>query len=108
MSDPEDGGAPNLSERIKAAKAAREDKPDESGTAKYAALSLAWRMVVELLAGTGIGFAMGWGLDDLFGTKPWLMVVFGLLGFAAGAKTAISSAMSVANSSGDHGAMRKK
>lgn len=53
---------------------------------------LAWRMVIELVAGLGIGFGIGYGLDFLLGTTPWLMVVFVLLGFAAGVKTMISSA----------------
>ena len=30
-----------------------------------------------------VGGAMGFGLDKLFGTKPWLMLVFLLLGFVA-------------------------
>lgn len=35
---------------------------------------MAWRMVTELVAGLAIGFA-GFGLDYLFGTTPFLMVV---------------------------------
>lgn len=53
---------------------------------------MAWRMVIELVAGLGIGFGIGYGLDALLGTAPWLMVVFTLLGFAAGVKTVIASA----------------
>ncbi|CTQ31523.1 AtpZ/AtpI family protein [Jannaschia rubra] len=53
---------------------------------------LAWRMVIELVAGLGIGFGIGYGLDWLLGTSPWLMVLFVLLGFAAGVKTMIGSA----------------
>jgi ATP synthase protein I len=49
-------------------------------------------MVVELVAGLGIGFFIGLGLDALIGTAPWLMVVFTLLGFVAGVKTMIRSA----------------
>ena len=33
----------------------------------YSQAQLAWRMVVELVAGLGIGFAIGYGLDSLFG-----------------------------------------
>ena len=53
---------------------------------------LAWRMVIELVAGLLIGFGMGYGLDAVFGTLPWFLVAFTLLGFAAGVKTMIASA----------------
>ena len=58
----------------------------------YSQAQHAWRMVVELVAGLGIGFAIGYGLDALFGTSPFLMVIFTLLGFAAGVKTVIRTA----------------
>ncbi|AZQ66009.1 F0F1 ATP synthase subunit I [Silicimonas algicola] len=58
----------------------------------YSQLNVAWRMVIELVAGLGIGFGVGFGLDTLFGTLPWFLVVFTLLGFAAGVKTMLASA----------------
>ncbi|MEQ8367046.1 MAG: AtpZ/AtpI family protein [Roseicyclus sp.] len=58
----------------------------------YSQAHLAWRMVIELVAGLGIGFGIGFGLDAVFGTTPWLMVVFVILGFVAGIKTMIRSA----------------
>ena len=58
----------------------------------YSQAQLAWRMVIELVAGLGIGFGVGFGLDALFGTAPFLMVAFTLLGFVAGVKTMIRSA----------------
>ncbi len=58
----------------------------------YSQAQMAWRMVIELVAGMGIGFGLGFGLDWLLGTTPWLMVVFTLLGFVAGVKTMIRSA----------------
>ena len=33
----------------------------------YSQAQMAWRMVIELVAGLGIGFAMGYGLDALSG-----------------------------------------
>jgi len=56
---------------------------------------LAWRMVIELVAGLGIGFGIGYGLDQLLGTIPIFLVLFTLLGFAAGVKTVIRSAQEV-------------
>ena len=51
-----------------------------------------WRMVIELVAGLGIGFGMGYGLDAVFGTLPIFLIVFTLLGFAAGVKTMMRTA----------------
>ncbi|RMD49038.1 MAG: AtpZ/AtpI family protein [Alphaproteobacteria bacterium] len=56
---------------------------------------IAWRMVTELMTGVGIGFAMGYGLDALLGTKPWLMMVFALLGMAAGIRVMLATAREV-------------
>jgi len=58
----------------------------------YSQAQLAWRMVIELVAGLGIGFGMGYGLDLLFGTLPVFLVLFTLLGLAAGIKTMMRSA----------------
>ena len=61
----------------------------------YAQANLAWRMVIELVAGLGIGFGMGYGLDYLFGTMPLFLVIFIFLGLAAGVKTMMSSAKEI-------------
>ncbi len=53
---------------------------------------LGWRMVIELVSGLSVGFAIGYGLDSLFGTLPLLMVIFTLLGFAAGVRVMLRSA----------------
>lgn len=61
----------------------------------YAQANLAWRMVIELVAGLGIGFGAGYGLDYVFGTIPLFLVIFTLLGLAAGVKTMLASAKEV-------------
>jgi len=61
----------------------------------YAQANLAWRMVIELVAGLGIGFGVGYGLDRLFGTMPLFLVIFIFLGFAAGIKTMLNSAREI-------------
>lgn len=53
---------------------------------------IAWRMVVELASGIMVGFAIGYGLDSLFGTMPIFLVIFTLFGFAAGVKTLLGTA----------------
>jgi len=65
------------------------------GAEKFSAASLAWRMVTELVVGMAIGLGMGWGLDSLFGSMPAFLVLFGLLGFAAGVRTMMRSAVEV-------------
>lgn len=82
-----------LEAKIDAAKAKQAPKPrmDEH----YSQAQLAWRMVIELVAGLGIGFGIGYGLDLLLGTLPIFMVLFILLGLAAGVKTMMRSAQEV-------------
>ena len=80
-----------LDRRIAAARRAGEPKP-RTGKDKYAAMSMGWRMVIELVMGVMVGAAMGWGLDSLLGTLPVFLIVFVLLGFAAGVRTMMRSA----------------
>ena len=82
-----------LEERIEAAKRAQAPKPraDEH----YSQANLAWRMVIELVAGLGIGFGIGYGLGRLFGTIPIFLVLFTFLGLAAGVKTMLRSAREI-------------
>ncbi len=58
----------------------------------YSQANVAWRMVIELVAGLAIGFGIGYGLDTLFGTMPLFLILFILAGFAAGVKTMLRSA----------------
>ncbi|MFA8443342.1 AtpZ/AtpI family protein [Yoonia sp.] len=61
----------------------------------YSQAQLAWRMVVELVAGLGIGFGIGYGLDTLLGTTPIFLVLFIFFGLAAGVLTMMRSAKEV-------------
>ncbi len=97
MSDPQESPDPDrlkaLDERIARLRGAEDRSPhaDEH----YTQAQIAWRMVIELVAGLGIGFGIGYGLDAIFGTKPWLMVLFIFLGFAAGVQTMLRTAREV-------------
>jgi ATP synthase protein I len=42
------------------------------------------RLSTELVAGVLVGSAIGWGIDRLLSTRPWGLLLFLLLGFAAG------------------------
>ena len=81
--------------------AAKHVPPAKShGDEHYSQANLAWRMVIELVAGLGIGFGIGFGLDSLFGTIPIFLVPFTLLGLAAGIKTMLRSAREIAEDKG--------
>lgn len=92
-----------LQARIDAARAKLDGGQDEHLAGKYNTLTLAWRMTIELVVGAAIGFGMGWGLDQLFGTAPLMMIVFGLLGFVAGIKVVIATAKEAERRSGGDG-----
>lgn len=74
-----------------------------AGSDKFSGAALAWRMVTELVVGVLLGSAIGWGLDTLAGTMPLFLVVFLLLGFAAGVRTMMRSATEVNRRAGDSG-----
>ena len=52
--------------------------------ADAAGFARGFRLSTELVAGVLVGAAIGWGLDRLAGISPWGLIVFVLLGFAAG------------------------
>jgi ATP synthase protein I len=58
-------------------------------------MGIAYRLSVEMVAGLVVGGGVGWGFDLLFGTKPWFLVVFFLLGAAAGMLNAVRAARAI-------------
>ncbi|MEM0923269.1 MAG: AtpZ/AtpI family protein [Pseudomonadota bacterium] len=106
-----------LDARIRAARSP-EPSPTRNQKHKFTLVSMAWRMVFEMAAGMAVGAAMGWGLDSLFGTLPFFLILFWLLGFAAGIRMVMQSAnelqkhqadaAAAANQSAPEGAGRKR
>ena len=92
--EPDRAALETLGRQIEAAQAKARGEGRDTGVAKYAGVSLAWRMVVELLVGMALGLWMGWALDEWLGTMPVFLLIFGLLGFAAGVVTMLRSAKS--------------
>lgn len=78
-----------LEKRIKDLKGA--DAPVSKMEEHHSQAHLAWRMVIELVAGIVIGLVIGYGLDVLLGTMPIFLVIFVLLGFAAGVRVMLRS-----------------
>lgn len=82
-----------LEARIEAAKKGKEARSHMEE--HHSQAQLAWRMVIEMVAGLAIGFGVGYGLDRLFGTIPIFLVLFTLLGLAAGIKVMLESAREI-------------
>lgn len=64
----------------------------EAPAKAYSQGEVAWRMVMEMVSGMLIGLSIGYGLDYWFGTMPLFLVIFVLLGFAAGIRTVMGTA----------------
>jgi len=64
--------------------------------------AVAVRVGVDLLAALVVGVAIGWGLDEWLGTRPWLMVVFFFLGSAAGTMNVYRTMSGIGHEVGGH------
>lgn len=94
-------------ERLRALEARLGQKAEPPQTSRgeehFSQANMAWRMVTELVAGLGIGFLIGFGLDYLTGLRPVFMVVFVLFGLAAGIKTMMRTANEIGRKPGQPG-----
>ncbi len=61
-------------------------------------IAQALRLSSEFIAGVVVGAAIGYGIDTYFGTSPWGMIVFFLLGFGAAVINVMRAAGMVAES----------
>ena len=74
-----------LGERLDQQKSAsRHDEAEPGPRSDPSALARGFRLSTELVAGVLVGAFIGWALDRWLGISPWGMIVFLLLGFAAG------------------------
>jgi ATP synthase protein I len=87
---PDPGRLKKLEDRIEDLK--RANTPPAPVVKDFRAADMGWRMVIELVSGMGIGFGIGYGLDVLIGTLPVFLVLFTLLGFAAGVRVMLRTA----------------
>ncbi len=71
--------------------------PSEEQQGRGKAMGQALRLATELVAGVAVGGFIGWGLDRLFDTGPFLMVVFLGLGAAAGIMNVFRTAKAMQN-----------
>ncbi|MGH7041982.1 MAG: AtpZ/AtpI family protein [Acetobacteraceae bacterium] len=79
-----------FAERLRAARQRQglEPRPptpgQDTGGQDPSAMAIGVRVAVDLVAAMLVACAIGWGLDRLFGTKPWFLIGFVPLGGAAG------------------------
>lgn len=74
-------------------KAATSRTPGEKeNEARGKAMGIAFRIATDLVAGVAVGGFLGWVLDNWLGTAPILLIVFLLLGIAAGLRNSIRAA----------------
>src|SRR6476659_9476060 len=76
---------------------AQANRPSENGSgprqiADPSAIARGFRLSAELVAGVVVGAMIGWGFDRLLSTSPFGLIVFFLLGFAAGVLNVVRSA----------------
>jgi ATP synthase protein I len=84
----------SLDRRLREAFAKRKDSEPQQAArdGRGQALGLAFRIAAELTAGLVLGVLVGWQLDRLFGTRPWLLIILTLLGAAGGLWNVIRTA----------------
>jgi ATP synthase protein I len=78
-------------DRKRDAAPARDERFGESSSGP-SALGRAFRMSAEFVSGILAGGGLGWLLDRWLGTSPWGLIVFLMLGFAAGTFNVVRAA----------------
>jgi ATP synthase protein I len=75
-----------LGERLGRVKSDRQARAQTEFDAQARGRGMAYglRMAAELVSSVLVGGLIGWGLDRWLGSRPWLFLLFFLLGFAAG------------------------
>jgi len=71
----------------------RNDKPQQNEFAR--ALSFFIQVSVSILACLAVGIFLGWLLDRLLGTSPWMLMVCTFFGFGAAFKSIFDFAKKV-------------
>ena len=76
-----------LGEKIRSAKSKKviSETVDKQPNSKL--IGLGMRVGLEMIASLGVCGFIGWYLDGIFNTKPWVLLVFLLLGIAAGLRS---------------------
>jgi ATP synthase protein I len=82
--------ASDLGERLEQVRASRTPPPGKAALGP--AMGQALKIAIELVVGVLFGGLIGWALDRFFGSSPWFLVVFLVVGFAAGMLNVVRTA----------------
>ncbi len=78
--------------RLKIAKSKIKKQLDNDNEKRGSFMGSAFKLGTELVAAVAVGTIIGFILDTLFDTKPWLIIIFFFLGAAAGMLNVIRTA----------------
>ena len=78
--------------RLKIAKSKIKKKMDNDLEKRGSFMGNAFKLGTELVAAVAVGTIIGFILDNWFDTKPWLIIIFFFVGFAAGIVNVIRTA----------------
>jgi ATP synthase protein I len=70
--------------KVRSQRQDREGHADAYADHRRRGMAYGMRMAADLVAAVIVGSVIGWGLDWVLGSRPWLFLLFFLLGFAAG------------------------
>ena len=78
--------------RLKIAKSKLKKELDNDNEKRGSFMGNAFKLGTELVAAVAVGTIIGFILDTVFDSKPWLMIIFFFLGAAAGMLNVIRAA----------------
>jgi len=78
--------------RLKIAKSKAKAKYSSKSSKSDSSMGTAFKMSTELVATVAVGTIIGFILDNWFGTKPWLILIFFFVGVIAGIMNVVKSA----------------
>ena len=78
--------------RLKIAKSRAKTKYSTKNNPSNSSMGTAFKMSSELVAAVVVGTIIGFILDNWFGTKPWLILIFFFIGVITGIMNVIKSA----------------
>ena len=78
--------------RLKIAKNKVKSRKSSKNEESSSSMGTAFKMSTELVAAVVVGTIIGFILDNWFGTKPWLILIFFFVGVIAGIMNVVKSA----------------
>ena len=78
--------------RLKIAKNKAKSRESFKSEESSSSMGTAFKMSTELVAAVVVGTIIGFILDNWFGTKPWLILIFFFVGVIAGIMNVFKSA----------------